>query len=57
MNRYDKSEHPIVAQLGGSNKHKMLQAAQILERNGFDEININCGCPSPKASVFSLSSD
>ena len=52
LDRYDQSEHPIVAQLGGCNKYKMLQAAQILEKSGYDEININCGCPSPKVSVF-----
>lgn len=53
INRYDQSEHPIIAQLGGCNKYKLLQAAQILEKSGYDGININCGCPSPKVSVYS----
>ncbi|OAO15476.1 tRNA-dihydrouridine synthase [Blastocystis sp. ATCC 50177/Nand II] len=45
---FDKSEHPIIAQLGGSNKYKLLEAARILEKAGYDEINLNCGCPSPQ---------
>ncbi|KAK8827314.1 hypothetical protein WA556_000939 [Blastocystis sp. ATCC 50177/Nand II] len=47
---FDKSEHPIIAQLGGSNKYKLLEAARILEKAGYDEINLNCGCPSPRVS-------
>ncbi len=50
---FDKSEHPIIAQLGGSNKYKLLEAARILEKAGYDEINLNCGCPSPRVSVVS----
>lgn len=51
---FDESEHPIVAQLGGSNKYKLLEAAKILEKAGYDEINLNCGCPSPRVSVALL---
>lgn len=43
-----------MAQLGGSNKYKLLEAAKILEKAGYDEINLNCGCPSPRVSVMTL---
>ena len=54
LSRFDATEHPIVAQIGGSNKYKMLEAAQLLEAKGYDAININCGCPSPKVAVHLL---
>lgn len=41
-------EHPIAAQLGGSDPDKLAQAAKILADWGYDEINLNIGCPSDR---------
>jgi tRNA-dihydrouridine synthase A len=46
--RYDESEHPIAVQLGGSNVDWMTSAARYANECGFDEININIGCPSDR---------
>jgi tRNA-dihydrouridine synthase A len=46
--RYDESEHPIAVQLGGSNVDWMTSAARCANECGFDEININIGCPSDR---------
>ena len=46
--RYDPSEHPVAVQLGGSNPEMMADAARRAADNGFDEININVGCPSDR---------
>lgn len=43
---FDKAEHPIGLQLGGSEPDALTQAAQIGEAYGYDEINLNIGCPS-----------
>lgn len=47
--QYSHNEHKLVVQLGGSNPDTMSQAAQICESLGFDEININLGCPASSA--------
>ena len=41
-------EHPVVLQLGGNEPDKMAEAARIAEAFGYDEVNINCGCPSDR---------
>ncbi len=41
-------EHPLVLQLGGSEPTKLAQAARIGAAFGYDEINLNCGCPSQR---------
>jgi tRNA-dihydrouridine synthase A len=41
-------EHPITIQLGGSNEHTLAQAARVCEQLGYDEINLNVGCPSAR---------
>ncbi len=41
-------EHPVVLQLGGSEPSKLAQAARIGANFGYDEINLNCGCPSQR---------
>ena len=41
-------EKPVSLQIGGSDPEKLAKAAQIGEEMGFDEINLNCGCPSSK---------
>ena len=46
--RYDQSEHPLAIQLGGSDPKLMADAAERAARLGFDEININVGCPSDR---------
>jgi len=46
--RFDKSEHPVALQLGGSDPRALAQAARIGEDFGYDEINLNVGCPSDR---------
>ena len=45
---YNDAEHPLVLQLGGSNVKDMTECAKIAEQKGYDEININVGCPSDR---------
>nr|WP_196800079.1 MULTISPECIES: tRNA dihydrouridine(20/20a) synthase DusA [Thioalkalivibrio] len=42
------AEHPLALQLGGSDPATLAQAARIAEERGFDEINLNVGCPSDR---------
>lgn len=45
---FDAVEHPIALQLGGSDPQKLAEAARIGEGFGYDEINLNVGCPSDR---------
>jgi tRNA-dihydrouridine synthase A len=45
---FDASEHPVALQLGGSDPRDLATAARIGEDFGYDEININVGCPSDR---------
>jgi tRNA-dihydrouridine synthase A len=45
---FDASEHPVALQLGGSNPADLATAAGIGEDFGYDEINLNVGCPSDR---------
>jgi tRNA-dihydrouridine synthase A len=45
---FDASEHPVALQLGGSNPADLATAARIGEDFGYDEINLNVGCPSDR---------
>jgi tRNA-dihydrouridine synthase A len=45
---FDPSEHPVALQLGGSNARDLSTAAEIGEDFGYDEINLNVGCPSDR---------
>ncbi len=45
---FDEIEHPIALQIGGSDPAKLAQASKIGEGFGYDEININIGCPSDR---------
>jgi tRNA-dihydrouridine synthase A len=45
---YNDAEHPLVLQLGGSDVKAMTECAKIAEQHGYDEININVGCPSDR---------
>lgn len=46
--RFDGAEHPVALQLGGSNPADLAQCARIGEEFGYDEINLNVGCPSDR---------
>ena len=46
--KVDKNEHHLSIQLAGSNPKKFAECAKIINNNGYDEININVGCPSSK---------
>ena len=45
---FDAAEHPVALQLGGSEPVELARAAKAGERHGYDEINLNCGCPSER---------
>src|ERR1700756_4244121 len=45
---FDPSEHPVALQLGGSDPRDLATAAAIGEDFGYDEINLNVGCPSDR---------
>jgi tRNA-dihydrouridine synthase A len=45
---FDRSEHPVALQLGGSDPQKLAEAARIGVGFGYDEINLNVGCPSDR---------
>jgi tRNA-dihydrouridine synthase A len=47
---FDPEEHPVALQLGGSDPGDLAKAARIGEETGYDEINLNCGCPSDRVS-------
>src|ERR1700759_4636076 len=42
---FDLEEHPVALQLGGSDPRELALAAKAGEGAGYDEINLNCGCP------------
>jgi tRNA-dihydrouridine synthase A len=46
--RFDALEHPIVLQLGGADISEMSQCAVFAQQQGYDEVNINVGCPSDR---------
>ena len=45
---FDPAEHPVALQLGGSEPSDLAACAVLGERWGYDEINLNCGCPSER---------
>jgi tRNA-dihydrouridine synthase A len=45
---YSAAEHPVALQLGGSNPVELAAAVRIARDWGYDEINLNCGCPSDR---------
>lgn len=45
---YHPEEHPVALQLGGSDPIELAQAAKLGAQAGYDEINLNCGCPSDR---------
>ncbi|MAX99780.1 MAG: tRNA dihydrouridine(20/20a) synthase DusA [Oceanospirillaceae bacterium] len=46
--RYSEEEHPVALQLGGSDPAALAQCAQFAEEWGYDEVNLNVGCPSDR---------
>ena len=49
--QFDPLEHPIAVQLGGANPHDLAECARIAEDYGYDEINLNIGCPSDRVQA------
>ena len=45
---YSEEEHPVALQLGGSDPAALAQCAKLAEARGYDEINLNVGCPSDR---------
>jgi len=48
--RFDPSEHPVAIQLGGSDPGLLAAAARLAAAAGYDEVNLNAGCPSERVS-------
>jgi len=46
--RFNSEEHPVALQLGGSDPQDLARSAKLGEEWGYDEINLNCGCPSDR---------
>jgi tRNA-dihydrouridine synthase A len=45
---FDPAEHPLALQVGGSEPDELARAARLAAQWGYDEINLNCGCPSER---------
>jgi tRNA-dihydrouridine synthase A len=45
---FNQEEHPVAVQIGGSDPEQLYRVAKIAEEYGYDEINLNCGCPSDR---------
>ena len=45
---YNPEEHPVALQLGGSDPEELAQAATLGEQAGYDQVDLNCGCPSDR---------
>jgi len=51
---FSQPEHPVALQLGGSDPKELAKAAKIGADHGYDEINLNCGCPSDRVQSGSF---
>lgn len=51
---FDKREHPVALQLGGSEPDAMTRCAELVQQWGYDEVNINVGCPSDRVQSGSF---
>ena len=51
---FDASEHPLVLQLGGSEPDLLARCSKIAHEWGYDEVNLNCGCPSERVQSGSF---
>ncbi len=45
---FSPQEHPVALQLGGSDPEELAKAAKLGQEAGYDEVNLNCGCPSDR---------
>jgi tRNA-dihydrouridine synthase A len=45
---FNAQEHPVALQLGGSEPQDLAKSARLAQRWGYDEVNLNCGCPSER---------
>lgn len=45
---YNQEEHPVALQLGGSNPQDLAHCAKLAQERGYDEVNLNVGCPSDR---------
>ena len=52
--RFNAAEHPVACQVGGSDPEQLKKAARWIEEAGYDEINLNCGCPSERVQKGSF---
>lgn len=48
---FDAAEHPVALQLGGCEPDALARCAAMAEQYGYDEVNLNCGCPSDRVQV------
>jgi len=48
---HDPAEHPVALQLGGCDPRQLAECARIAEEFGYDEVNLNVGCPSDRVQV------
>jgi len=51
---FDNTEHPVALQLGGSDPDDMTRSAELVQKWGYDEVNINVGCPSDRVQSGSF---
>lgn len=51
---YDNTEHPLALQLGGSDRDALAACARMAGEAGYDEVNLNCGCPSDRVQTGSF---
>lgn len=49
--RYDPAEQPLAVQLGGSDPAELAAAARLCAELGYQEVNLNCGCPSDRVQA------
>jgi tRNA-dihydrouridine synthase A len=49
--QFDRAEHPVALQLGGSDPAELAAAARAGALRGYDEINLNIGCPSSRVQA------
>ena len=49
---FPPEQHPIVCQLGGSDPADLAAATALVSQYGYDEINLNCGCPRHASALL-----
>ena len=45
---FSEEEHPVAVQFGGSEPEDLARCTELAQKVGFDEVNLNIGCPSPR---------